>query len=100
MAIRTAVEEQALPPCVSGCIHIHVPGVALQAEEWHCCIKKIVVYGTVGGVAVGAVLGNITMFIGERPLFLHVASGACLLWRIPLEEFFLGGAVGIMTVYA
>lgn len=53
-----------------------------------------------GRVTVGAVLVHIAMLIGERPLLLHMAPGACLLRSIPLEELFLGGAVGIMAVDA
>ena len=75
-------------------------GMALQTEKRHGGVKQIIVDGAMRRMTVGAVFGHIAMLEGERPLLLHMTSGACLLRGHPLQKLFLDGAVGIMAVGA
>ena len=100
VAIRTAVEEQPLPVRNSLRCIPHMPAMALQTEERHCGIEQVIVDRAMGCVTVGAVLVHIAMLVCKRPLLLHMASGACLLRGISLQELVLGGAVWFMAVDA
>ena len=74
--------------------------MTLHAEEGLPRGQQGIVGRAVRTVAVGAGLGHVGMLEYERPLKLHVATGAHLLDRGPLEEALLGGPVGFVTVDA
>jgi len=103
VAVGAAIEKQPLDPrCRPDVVVVaqHVPAMALEAEKRHGSREQVVVDGTVGGVAVHAVFGNVAMLERERTLFFHVAPGAGLLRGAPEEELFLGGTVRVVTVGA
>jgi hypothetical protein len=51
-------------------------------------------------VAVGALLGDVSMLEDERTLFIHVAAAAGILWSIAFKEMVLAGAMYVMAVDA
>lgn len=59
--------------------------MTLKAEKRHGRIEEIVIDGTVRRMARGAILGDITVLEGKRPLLFHVAVGAKLLGSISLK---------------
>lgn len=97
VAVGAAVDKKL---SVAGCIVNAVGIVALQTEERHGSIQQRRAHRTMGGMTVGAVLGDITMFEDERPLFLHMAAGTGLFGRTPFEQLLLGRSVGVMAVDA
>ena len=74
--------------------------VTLEAEKRHGSIEQGTVDGTMGLMAVHAVVGDIAMLIDERPLLFHVAAGTRLIGGTPLEEFILQRAMHVMAVGA
>lgn len=97
MAISTPVDKELLR---TSCITQGVSAMALQAEKRHGRRKKRVVDRSMRCVAVGTVFGNITVLEGKGALLVHVTSGTGVLWRHSPEEFFLNGAMHVMTVDA
>lgn len=75
-------------------------GMALHAEEGLRRREQRIVGGAVCPMAVGAVFRHIGVLKDERPLFLHMASGAGFLLGQSLQHFVLGRPVGIMAVRA
>ena len=74
--------------------------MALEAEKWHGGVQQGGAHRAMGGMTVGAILGDIPMLEDKRPLFFHMTAGTGLLWGIPLEQFILGRAVGVVAVDA
>jgi hypothetical protein len=77
-----------------------MPRVALKTKKRHGRIQEIVIDRTVRRMASGAILSNIAVFEGKRPLLFHVAAGAKLLGSIPLKEMGLNRSVGIVAIGA
>ena len=51
-------------------------GMALHTEEWLGHFQQRFIGRTVGPVAVSALFSNIGVFVNERSLVFHVATGA------------------------
>lgn len=75
-----------------------MPCMALKTKKRHCRIQEIVIDRTMRRMASGAILGNIAMLEGKRPLLFHVAAGAKILGSIPLKEMGLNRSVGIVAI--
>jgi hypothetical protein len=86
MAVSAAVEKE---PFGSRNTAQGMPAMALETEERHGCVEQMPVDRPMGGMAVGAVLGNIAMLEQEWPLLLHMAPGTHLLRGTAQQQFIL-----------
>lgn len=73
-------------------------GVALQTKVRHGGVQQASGYRAVRGMAIGAVFGNIAMLIDKGAAFLHMATGAHIPHRNPLQQLAVSGTVGVMAV--
>ena len=74
--------------------------VALDAQKRHGSRQQSAVDRPVRAVAIAAILGNVTMFIGEWPAFFHMAACAQVSGGDSLEHPWLGRAMGVVAVEA
>ena len=98
MTVGTAVQKKPLDArspaslvsrSVSTVIVQCMAPMALETEERHDGSEQMVVDGTMGSVAVGAVFGYVAVLENEWSLLFHMTPGAGLFRRPPAEQFVL-----------
>lgn len=75
-----------------------VASMTLHAEERLRNFEQWVIRRTVGAVTICTVFGDISMLINERPLVLHVATGASGFDCYALHIIWVGGIMRVMAV--
>lgn len=72
--------------------------VTLDAEKRHGGGQQAPVYRAMGSMTGGAIFSHITMFVDKWATFFHMAAGANIPLGNPLQQFWLGRTMGIVTV--